>query len=178
MSRSREELADLVRRGYRFAYSLTHESARADDLVQDAWLAILRARGPWTIEYLIVAIRNRFVDQCRREGLVRFSPLQSEDGQVPDDAGTASAMDAMVAAEAEDSSGSDDSWIDVEMLEPALATLRAEERAVLYLAVVEERSASAIGELLGWPRGTVLSLIHRARGKLRASLRCEPGART
>ena len=51
-------------------------------------------------------------------------------------------------------------------LSSALGRLRPEERAVLFLSVVEGYSAQQIGKLLEWPRGTVLSLIHRARGKL------------
>ena len=52
-------------------------------------------------------------------------------------------------------------------MESALGRLRPEERAVLYLAAVENYTARQIGELLGWPRGSVLSLLHRARSKLR-----------
>ena len=41
----------------------------------------------------------------------------------------------------------------------------------IVLSVVEGYTAREIAELLGVPRGTVLSLMHRARGKLRRWLR-------
>ena len=178
---SREQLADLVRRGWRFAYSLTHDPTRADDLVQDAWLAVLRAGGAWTVDYLFAAVRSRFHDQLRREGLATFTPLAEHDDRLEDKPGpydggydeeSSRLVSKPVPGEA------DELWVDSETLDRALERLRPEERAVLYLAAVEERSARDIGNLLGWPRGTVLSLLHRCRGKLRAWLRGIPGART
>ena len=56
------------------------------------------------------------------------------------------------------------------VIEAALQALRPEERAVLYLAAVEEYSARKIGELLEWPRGTVLSILWRAREKMRRAI--------
>ncbi len=52
----------------------------------------------------------------------------------------------------------------------ALARIRAEERAVIYLAAVEELTAQAIADLLEWPRSTVLSQLTRGRVKLREYL--------
>src|SRR5262249_42544258 len=154
---------------FRFAYSLTHEATRADDLVQDAWLAVLRARGPWTIEYLLVAIRSRFHDQCRRDGLAGFSALREDDAVLNDDSGLAGGTleggdgpldenepgEKLPPGERGRSSGlitksvpqtaaggdAEGLWIDAETLDRALARLRPEERVALYLAVVEERTA-------------------------------------
>ena len=52
-------------------------------------------------------------------------------------------------------------------LQSALRTLRETEREVLFLSIVEGYTAGEIAELTGSKRGTVLSLIHRARLKLR-----------
>lgn len=60
--------------------------------------------------------------------------------------------------------------IDSAELERALALLRPLEREALFLAAVEGYTAKEIGELTQQPRGTVLSLIHRARHKLRSAL--------
>jgi RNA polymerase sigma-70 factor (ECF subfamily) len=54
-----------------------------------------------------------------------------------------------------------------------LGELRTEERAVLYLSAVENYTAQQIADLLEWPRGTVLSLLHRTRGKLKKRLEAE-----
>lgn len=45
MGDSATDLQDLVQRGFRFALSLTHDRTRADDLLREAWLAVLRAGG-------------------------------------------------------------------------------------------------------------------------------------
>ena len=163
MSKSHADLVDLVQRGYRFAYSLTHHAAWAEDLVQDAWLSVLRAGGPWSRQYVFAAIRNRFVDECRRRQIVGFEPLD----EMCESSGAT-----------EDSSASEvwDDAIDAAGLERALGALRSEERAVLFLAAVEGYTAREIAELLGWPRGSVLSLMHRARGRAREYLRGPEGA--
>ena len=144
------ELESLLNRGYRYALSLTHDESRAEDLVQDALVALLGRGGPRNVGYLITTIRNRFIDLYRRERLVAMTPL--------DDIGE----DALAALDRPDPS------IDREHLEQALGTLRPAEREALYLAGVEGYTAQELADMTGRPRGTVLSLIHRARGKLRA----------
>ena len=47
---------------------------------------------------------------------------------------------------------------------------RPEERELLFLAEVEGYSAREIGEITERPRGSVLSALHRAKGKLRKRL--------
>src|SRR5438046_10767601 len=57
------------------------------------------------------------------------------------------------------------------LLDLALASLRPVEREVLFLAVVEGYTAREIGKLTGQSRGSVISLLYRAREKARESLR-------
>ena len=57
--------------------------------------------------------------------------------------------------------------MDIELL---MSRLRPEESEALYLNVVEGYTASEISEQTGSPRGTILSLIHRAREKLAKAL--------
>lgn len=154
MGDSAGDLDVLVQRGYRFAFSLTHDAAKAEDLVQDAWLAVLKVKGPWTHGYLFSTIRNRFIDQYRREKL--------EPGELPEDA-----QNDAIADERSIWRDDEDTFFRNGELESALGRLKPEERAALYLAAVEDYSARQIAELLGRPRGTVLSMIHRARHKLR-----------
>jgi len=150
----RPALDELLRRGYRFALSLCHDPARAEDLLQDAWVSVLRAKGPWTQPYLFTAIRTRFVDGVRHDRSAPVLPLGER-------------------AEIE-ASGGDGFWSECSIspvmngkLETALGQLRPRERAVLVLSVLEGYTAREIGDLLGMPRGTALSLMHRARRKLR-----------
>ncbi|MCH9034556.1 MAG: RNA polymerase sigma factor [Planctomycetes bacterium] len=163
MPRAAHELVDIAQRGYRFALSLTGDVARAEDLLQDSWFNVLKADGPWDVGYLFATIRNRFIDLHRRDGRWDTVPLDHAT-DTPDDA--TDVPDDM----------SPEFWngknlmLGDGLMEAALEKLRPEERAVLYLAAVEEYSARKIGELLEWPRGTVLSLLHRAREKLRRTV--------
>ncbi len=71
------DFGDLAQSGYRFALSLTHDATKADDLIQDAWFAILRARGPWNRKHLFATVRNRFIDLYRRDKTTATEPLDS-----------------------------------------------------------------------------------------------------
>ena len=156
MPKTSQELVDFAHRGYRFALSLTGDATRADDLLQDSWFAVLKADGPWEIGYLFATIRNRFIDLYRRDCRWETVPLDASPDP-PDDVSP------------EFWNGKNLSVGDV-VIEAALQALRPEERAVLYLAAVEEYSARKIGELLEWPRGTVLSILWRAREKMRRAI--------
>lgn len=149
------DLAALAQRGYRFALALTHDPTQAADLIQDAWIAVLTAGGPWRAGYLLATIRNRFIDQQRHRQRIAFEPLNEDQ-----------------AAVGPEPVWEDEALPDVgrEAWERALAVLSAEERAALYLAVVEQYRVEQIAELLQRPRGTVLSLMHRARARLREAL--------
>ena len=52
-------------------------------------------------------------------------------------------------------------------LEALLAVLRPVERETLFLHYCQGHTAEEIAQLTGQPRGTVLSLLHRAIAKLR-----------
>lgn len=152
---------ELLRQGYRFALSLTHDSSRAEDLLQDAWVAVLRADGPSTAAYLIKAIRTRWVDLHRR---ALIAPTESLDAKPR----------LAEAVEREFWTDPCDAVAMRTSLERALGLLRTEERAVLLLSAVEGYTAAEIGKLLDAPRGTVLSLMHRTRAKMRRWLSERP----
>lgn len=143
------DIDDLCQRAFRYAMSLTHDRDTAEELVQDAFLAIARANGPWRIEYIIVTVRNRRIDFCRRRQTIKFESLAER--------------------EIHCCSRPFDELIDPD-LDAALASLRPQERELLYLAAVEGYTASEIAELTERPRGTVLSAIFRAKRKLRSLL--------
>lgn len=147
-----EGIDDLLDRGYRYALSLAHDAAEAEDLLQDACLSILGAGAKWERSYLFATIRNRFIDRYRRNRKILFLSLEAEDG-VSEDV-------------------KDENWDSADVLlngqlDRALASLRAEERETLFLAVVEGYTAEEIAELTSRPRGTILSLLHRTKAKLR-----------
>jgi RNA polymerase sigma-70 factor, ECF subfamily len=143
--------AELVQAGYRYALSISRHHQDAEDLVQQAWMKLVRAYG--TVEgtpVLFRAIRNLFYDQKRRSKIVQFEPLEShpESGRV-EPKGVS---------------------MDMQLL---MSKLRPEESEALFLNVVEGYTASEISERTGAPRGTILSHIHRARQKLAKALGSE-----
>ena len=147
------ELDALLQRAYRYALSLTHDADEARDLVQDASLSVARRGGPWHAGYLLTAVRNRFLDLRRRPALFDHDADETAlddpaDAPAPDDAAPFAAV----------------------ALGSALGELREAEREVLFLHAVEGLTASEIGALTDRPRGTVLSLLHRTKKKLRARL--------
>lgn len=142
----------LLDGGYRYAFALTHDSAEAEDLVQDACLSMVSSGAVWERAYFFAAIRNRFIDRYRRNRKVLFVALDQDD-----DPGEAM---------------SDMSWEAPDVLrdgrlQKALGILKAEEREMLFLAVVEGYTAEEIARLTARPRGTILSLLFRAKRKLR-----------
>ena len=143
--------AERLQCGYRYALALTHQPADAEDLVQEAWLNLTRRYGSVESNALLfTAVRNLFVDQCRRKKIVQFDSLdQPEPPELP--------------PVAEDEPGVKGD------LETLLAVLRPVERESLFLHYYQGHTAEEIAQITGQPRGTVLSLLHRAIAKLRAA---------
>lgn len=148
-----EDLDDLLIRGYRYAFSLTGNATDAEDVLQEAWLSVLKADGPRILPYLFRAVRSRFVDQQRARKRTPLILLTSDvlEGQSLDDYDAATEMP---------------DWIEARRMQEALHTLRSEEREALYLNAVEEWTAQEIADFWACSRNTVLSLIRRARQKM------------
>ena len=144
--------AERLQKGYRYALALTHHAADAEDLVHEAWLNLSRRYGRVESNaVLVTAVRNLFIDQCRRRKIVQFESLdQPEPPELPALADNEPGVEGDLAA--------------------LLAILRPVEREALFLHYYEGRTAEEIGQLTGQPRGTVLSLLHRAVAKLRAAV--------
>ena len=152
-SAGRAELSDveLVQAGYRYALSIARYQQDAEDLVQQVWMKLSRAYGKVEVTPVFFrASRNLFYDQKRRSKIVQFEPLDSHPENGPSDSKGVS--------------------MDIELL---MSRLRPEESEALYLNVVEGYTASEISEQTGSPRGTILSLIRRAREKLAKALGSE-----
>lgn len=144
-----ENIDELLQNGYRYALALTHDSQLAEDLLQTACLKISRRGGPWNIRYLITTLRNAHIDNLRRSRKLDFYPIDDED-LVGDVDMLLSSFDPQ--------------------LESALAQLQDDVRELLYLSVVEDYSVTELAELTQRPRGTILSLLHRTKKRLRSLL--------
>ena len=136
-------------RAYRAAYLVVHDSAAAEDIAQEAFLAAVRALdrfdrrrpfGPWIHRIAV----NRAIDWARAAKL----------------RGEAEQHD-VAAAERPDPD---------ERLLPALASLDPDHRAVIVLRYLLEYTPGEIAKLLDIPRGTVNSRLRRGLDKLKDRL--------
>jgi RNA polymerase sigma-70 factor (ECF subfamily) len=137
-------------RAYRAAYLVVHDSAAAEDIAQEAFLAAVRALdrfdrrrpfGPWLHRIVV----NRAIDWSRSRALRRESG----------DAWLGLAQ-ATAAPEGEHAP----------TLAAALAELSPEHRAVIVMRHLLEYTPGEIAEALGLPRGTVNSRLRRGLDEL------------
>jgi RNA polymerase sigma-70 factor (ECF subfamily) len=146
-------------RAYRAAYLVVHDSAAAEDIAQEAFLAAVRTLdrfdrrrpfGPWLHRIVV----NRAIDWSRARALRR------EAGDEP--------LAVVAAPERRENphSGS---------LAGALAQLSPEHRAVIVLRHLLEYTPGEIAELLDLPRGTVNSRLRRGLDQMHELLGEELG---
>lgn len=137
-----------------YARHLTRNADTAQDLVQDTLCHVLARDLPLhDVEkpraYLAAVLRNRWRDQCRRDG----PPSEDLDNHDPADLG-GGAFEELACSE---------TWAAVQRLPPEYAQ-------VLRLRVEVGMSYAEMAAELGVPVGTVMSRIARARERLREVL--------
>ena len=162
-------LVDLHRRAvHGLAFRLLRDPEEARDAAQEtfvrAWGAIstydtAQPFGPWILRIA----RNHALDQLRRRVPAgRQVALDAEAG------------DGAPAIELAGDGPAADTQLEHAQtratLEAAVSALPANYREVIQLFHVEQLSYKEIAETLDVPMGTVMTWLHRARGKLRATL--------
>ena len=150
MTRTNEDVEEVIARARVRARRWVRDASRADDLVQDACLAVVRAGGAWTFGYLVSAMRSRLADSARRARIVKFEEL-TEAGDIADVATTdlAARVDARARATS------------------LLRDLTREQREWLWLVDVEGLTTRELAERTGRSRTAVLSALHRIKRRLR-----------
>jgi len=132
-------------RAYRAAYLVVHDSAAAEDIAQEGFLAAVRSLdrfdrrrpfGPWLHRIVV----NRAIDWSRARTLRR-------------EAGEAG-IENVAAGTAADNPHA-------RSLAEALAELSPEHRAVIVLRHLLDYTPGEIADLTGLPRGTVNSRLRR-----------------
>jgi RNA polymerase sigma-70 factor, ECF subfamily len=174
---SEREMAALLRRGeasaiewlydryarlaFGLAFHILKDASTAEDVVQEAFLAIWRnalrfdaGRGSLRA-WLLAIVRNRAIDQLRG----RASAAAATYG--PDTAPEAESMDAWEAMSLE---------LERKQVREALASLPQEQRQTLELAYFEGLSQSEIAARMDVPLGTVKSRIRLGLEKVRSFL--------
>jgi RNA polymerase sigma-70 factor, ECF subfamily len=168
--RAFHELVDRhAPRLYRMAVSLCGNAADAEDVLQEAFTGAYRGLGrfearssvkTWLSRILVTqAALWRRRGRGRREVLSLTSlagPQEEEGTEVPvPAAGDGPAAEAGYRLD----------------LRAALQTLSPDHREVVTLREIDGLSYEEIARVLGVPRGTVESRLHRARAELRERLR-------
>lgn len=142
---------------HRAAYLIVRDAAAAEDIAQEAFLAALSALGrfdrrrpfsPWLHRIAV----NRAIDWSRARA------VRSEVAATP------ALLDAVDSAPPLDESlgGSGE-------VEAALATLPAEQRAVVVLRYLLDYTPGEIARMLELPRGTINSRLRRGLDRLSGS---------
>jgi RNA polymerase sigma-70 factor (ECF subfamily) len=154
----RQQLLGAVPRLRRYARSLTHEQASADDLVQGT---LERALSHWhqydqrrdMVVWLLSIAHNAHQDQRRKAARLQV-------------------LDPGVLQAVQDGAGGD-AGVDVGLRMDLLAALRRlspQQCEPLLLVCVEQLSYAGAAEVMGVPVGTVMSRVCRARATLRQFL--------
>lgn len=147
-----DELVRLLPHLRRYGLSLARRPDIADDLVQ---ITVERALAGWQgfdrntrLEpWLFRILRNAFIDMTRRARTQGTGIEVSEAPEIlPHD--PAPAMEARLM---------------LQSAQAAMTTLPDEQREVLHLVCVAELSYAEAADLLGIPKGTVMSRLSRAR---------------
>jgi RNA polymerase sigma-70 factor (ECF subfamily) len=139
---------------HRAAYLIVHDSAAAEDIAQEAFIAAIRALdrfdrrrpfGPWLHRIVV----NRAIDHARSRSIRREVDAE----RVPEPAAPAAAREG---------------YSDQTMA--ALAGLAPDQRGVVVLRHLLEYTPGEIAKMLDLPRGTVNSRLRRGLDELEQRL--------
>jgi RNA polymerase sigma factor (sigma-70 family) len=156
-------LAELYDRYGRVAFGLAlrivRDHALAEDVVQEAFLAVWRSASRFLPErakastWILTLVHRRAVDLVRKEERRRAEPLES-----------------VTAPTAEDSQ--ETAWLrfERERVQKALRTLPDQQREALELAYYGGFTQSELADRLGQPLGTIKSRMFAGLSRLREVL--------
>ncbi|MEU9337318.1 sigma-70 family RNA polymerase sigma factor [Streptomyces sp. NPDC048290] len=140
---------------WRYVRGMVGSSYLADDLVQEAWIAVVRGlprlRQPERFAPWLFTIARRTVTDHLRQTYRAPDTAMAEATAVVADDGLSGVLTTM-------------------QIETGLAALPPLEREVLILFHLEDMPLASCAEVLGVPSGTVKSRLHRARRMLRNHL--------
>lgn len=145
----------------RVARSMTHNTHDAEDLVQEtmlrAYRSIDRFDGRYPRAWLLTIMRNAEVNRHRRQ---RPSLLTAAQQTLPD-------------PEADGGATAESKVVDLtfdDAVEEAFEHLSPDFREVIELVDIGGLTYAEAAQVAGVPEGTVMSRLHRARGRVRTRL--------
>jgi RNA polymerase sigma-70 factor, ECF subfamily len=155
-------MATYGRQTYNYAYRLTGNEADARDLTQEAFIRVFRAwrsfqPGTSFLSWIYRIVTNLHRDELRKRKGVFLQELP--DDNMPGERSSERLRHDPIAAIHEQQLGA--------AVAQALHQLTPDQRAVVLLADIEERSYQEIADIMACSIGTVRSRLHRARLQLR-----------
>lgn len=148
---------------YRVAYSLTHNTADAEDLAQDTMLrafrSIERFDGRYPRAWLLTIMRNAQVNRVRRRRPVLLDDTNALEGPPNALADPAPGPEEQVVERVFDA-----------IVDDAYRALPEQFREVIDLVDLAGCSYAEAADLLEVPQGTVMSRLHRGRKRIREAL--------
>ena len=149
-------------RAYRVARSISRDDGRAEDAVQEAFLAVWRAREAYRPElgtvaaWILTTVRHRAIDLARRNG--KHASRRADSDLLPSQpASDDVAAEAMASA-------------DAPRLRALLEQIPEAQREVIVLAYYGQLSHVEIADHLDLPPGTVKGRMRLGLQKLRVDL--------
>jgi RNA polymerase sigma-70 factor (ECF subfamily) len=162
--RALAELSNATRgRLLRIAMAVTHDAADAEEALNDTWRQVWKhaasfdaTRAPaWG--WLVAITQRQAIDRLRRRDARARNEIAA--GELPER-----------AAEGSDPARELEARQGLSALRRALRRLTSRRRAVVQMAMIEQRSHTEIAEATGTPLGTVKARIRRALLALRETL--------
>jgi len=155
-SQQRETIARMVSEIpmlRRYARHLSRSADQADDLVQESLARAIARIDSWEPgtnlqAWLIVILRNIFLNECRRAKRQRTS------------------LEQLKSAETSQVPASQEASLKLVELEKAFVSLSNDHRTVLQLVVLEGKTYEQSAKILNVTMGTIKSRLSRARTKL------------
>jgi len=155
-------MATYGRQTYNYAYRLAGNEPDARDLTQDAFIRVFRAwrsfqPGTSFLSWIYRIVTNLHRDELRKRKGVFLQELPDDNmpHELPKDAGQHNPIEQLHERELSSA------------VQKALRELTPDQRAVVLLADIEDRSYQEIADIMACSIGTVRSRLHRARLQLR-----------
>lgn len=151
----REGIVKFLPRLRRFAYALTGDMDKADDLVQETCLRALARHEQWQPgtrldSWMFRIAQNLWLDRMRALK-VRGEPVDP---------------DAMAEVPGSDGRDVTDSRLTLEAVRQGISRLPEEQRVLVALVCIDGLTYKQTAEIVNVPIGTVMSRLARARRSL------------
>jgi len=167
-ARFEQDVVPFMGQLYPAALRMTKNASDAEDLVQEtiakAYAGFHQFRPGTNLRaWLYRILANTFINTYRKRRREPAAALGTDVGDWPDGADRLAGPARSAEAEALDRLS------DSEIL-GALRDLPEDFRMAIYLADIEGYPYREVAEMMGTPIGTVMSRLHRGRGRLREKL--------